>query len=385
MSERARDLWCLFREMFFIAAFVLGGGYVILSAADERLPKKLNGIRSGELFEMLPLFQMVPGIIAGHTAVYVGNKVAGIPGAVVALSGIVLPSVIVFTAITLVYRSIPVESPLMVAAFLGLRASLVGVMAEMIVRTWKKSIASVVGLVAVCAAVLLMQLAHVSPGMVIVAGMVIGVLVTWLKDRCSSMRDGKVVFRSFWLVPLLFMKYGLLAFGGGFVLVPVFLHDFVGSAAPCLQLEPPDFANVIALTQMSPGPLAANCATFFGHGLGGLAGAIVATVCLVLPGSVILLLALRSIERFRASFVMRGVFAGMRPVTVALLVSATWSIAGMSLWQTGSAGIAVSPLAVILAALSAAAVWFRWIGAVYVILLSSLFSVACAVVRQSMV
>jgi len=385
MSERIRSLWILFREMFLIAAFVFGGGYVILSVADARLPKKLKSIRPGELFDMLPLFQMVPGIVAGHTAVYVGNRVAGIPGAFAALAGTVIPSVVVFTVITLVYREIPVESPLMAAAFLGLRASLVGVMVEMIARNWRRSVSGIAGCVAVCAAVLLMLLAKVSPGCVIVAGMLVGVAVAWFQDRFSTPHEGKVVFRSFSLVPLLFLKYGLMAFGGGFVLVPVFMHDFVGSAAPYLQLAPYDFANVIALTQMTPGPLAVNCATFFGHGLGGMTGALVGTFCLVAPGSVILLLALRSIDRFRSSFVVRGVFIGVRPVTTALLICATWAIAGMSLWHVGASGFSVSPLAVTLAALSAAAVWSRRLGAVPVILLSSFLSLVSAVIRQSMV
>ena len=66
----------LFVEFFRISLFVIGGGYAILAVADSVF-SKLKWIREGELLDELPVFQMVPGIIATHTAVYVGRKVAG--------------------------------------------------------------------------------------------------------------------------------------------------------------------------------------------------------------------------------------------------------------------------------------------------------------------
>ena len=61
-------LWTLFWEMFKIALSVVGGGYAILAVADEVFSKKLKWTKEGEVIEHLPIFQMVPGIIAGNTA-----------------------------------------------------------------------------------------------------------------------------------------------------------------------------------------------------------------------------------------------------------------------------------------------------------------------------
>ena len=79
-----KKLWTLFWEMFKIALCVVGGGFAILAVADEVFSKKLKWTEEGEIAAHLPVFQMVPGIIAGGTAVYVGRKEAGVPGAVAA-------------------------------------------------------------------------------------------------------------------------------------------------------------------------------------------------------------------------------------------------------------------------------------------------------------
>lgn len=382
-SVSLRTLWLLFREMAFLAAFVIGGGYVILSVADERFSRKYQWIRTGELFEMLPLFQMIPGIIGGHTAVYLGNRVAGPLGALVASAGMMLPSVVIFLAISLAYRSIPIGSACMAAVFLGLRAALTGVLAEMVVRTWRRSVSGVFGYLVCPLAVLAMIVGKVSPALVIVAGMLSGLAVEFRRGRPPAAdADGAKVFRSFWAIPLLFVGYGLMAFGGGFVLVPVYLRDFVGETARFLQLAPADFANIMALTEMTPGPVAANCATFFGFRLGGVAGALVATASLLLPGAVILYAALRSLDRFRSSVVVRGILHGVRPVTSALLFCATWAIAGMSVWRSTSDGLAFSPLACALAVATFLLVTTKRLGAVPTIVLSALTSLLASLLMR---
>ena len=78
-------------------------------------------------------------------------------------------------------------------------------------------------------------------------------------------------------------KFGCLGFGGGFVLVPLYLQTFVGEAAQLLQIPAEEFSNLMALTQATPGPVSVNAATFFGYRMAGVAGAAVATTALLLP------------------------------------------------------------------------------------------------------
>ena len=323
----------LFFEMFRIALFVVGGGYAIIAVADDTFSRKLKWTKEGELLEALSLFQTFPGIMAGHCAVYVGRKVAGVAGSVVALAGVILPSLVIFTCVSMGYGAIPLDNPWLGAAFAGLRAALTGVIAGMIVRGWRKSVVGRYGYSAMLVGFALLM-SGVNPALVLVGAMLVGVMIEFTPVRASGTRQ----FNSLAMVVPIFLKYGALAFGGGYVLVPMYISDFVGEAARFLQLPTEEFANLMALTQMTPGPIGINAATFFGFRLGGILGAVLATFALVLPGSLMLSLALASMERFSESRVVKGIFAGVRPVTMSLMLSAAWSFAGMSMWSTSADG-----------------------------------------------
>ena len=165
---------------------------------------------------------------------------------------------------------------------------------------------------------------------------------------------------------MLFLKYGALCFGGGFVLVPMYVEDFVGAAAPHLQVTADEFSNLMALTQMTPGPIGVNAATFFGYRLAGVPGAIAASAALLLPGSILAFAAFRSLERFSASRVVKGLLAGVRPASVALMAVALWTFAKMCF----------SPVAAVLAVAACAGTLSRRIGVVKIVFLCALASLA---------
>ena len=384
-----KKLWTLFWEMFKIALCVVGGGFAILAVADEVFSRRFRWTEEGELFANLPVFQMVPGIIAGNTAIYVGRKVAGVPGAAVALVGVFLPSVIVFSAVSAGYSLIPLGNPVLDGAFLGLRAALTGIIAAMAVRSWPKCIDGAYAATTMLLALVAIGPLALNPALVVAVAVVCGVVARFAEGETP--RSARRFMSAFWALPLIFLKYGTIAFGGGYVLVPVYLGDFVGASAPYLQLAEREFADVMALTQMTPGPVAVNCATFFGYrmgladGLGAAGGvgyAVVATICLLIPGSVLLYLALGSLERFRASRVVQGVMRGVKPVTIAMMLNALWAFAGMSAWTRGAQGDMVwHPVAAVLVVLAAAAVFTRKVGVVKLIFACAAMSAAVAAAR----
>lgn len=363
----------LFWEMFKIALCVVGGGFAILAVADEVFAKKFKWTEEGEIVSHLPIFQMVPGIIAGNTAVYVGRKVAGVPGALCALVGVFLPSVIVFSCVAAGYDRIPLDNRFLSAAFLGLRAALTGIIAAMVVRGWTKSVCGGYGYCAMALATFALAVLGVNPALVIAVAILCGVAA---KLCAAGRRSETKTFRSaFWAIPLVFLKYGLIAFGGGYVLVPVYLGDFVGPSAPYLQLPAHAFADVMALTQMTPGPIAVNCATFFGYRMAGVPGAFFATLCLLVPGSVLLYLALGSLEKFKTSRLVQGILFGVRPVTIAMMLNALWAFASISVWTTDG-GFAWHPVATLLAAGTFVAMHLKRLGVVRLIFLCAAVSVA---------
>lgn len=309
----------LFWELFKISLFVVGGGYAIIVVADDVFAK-IGWTREGELLERLPVFQSVPGIIATHVAVYVGKKVAGRIGAAVGVAAVALPSVAIFTAVSAGYAYLPLDKHWLVGAFAGLRAAIAGIVAAALIRGWRRSVDS-----AFAYAILVMSVAAIAAfGVpvfaVLLVAMALGMAVP---ERVSAETSRK--FRSSWLPLLVFLKYGALCFGGGFVLVPMYLQDFVGPDAPFLKIDPGEFANLMALTQMTPGPIGVNAATFFGFRIGGVPGAVLASAALLLPGSVALWFVLRSMDRFRNSRIVRGLMRGARPASAALMICAMQS------------------------------------------------------------
>lgn len=342
----AKRLAVMFFELFKIALFVVGGGLAIIAVAEEVFAKKLKWTKPGELMDHLPVFQMVPGLIAGNTAVYIGRRIAGWWGAAIALVAIALPSLAIFTLVSAGYDRLPLDNPWLVAAFTGLRASLTGVVLAMLITSWRTCVVSPLGYATVALGTAAILVFRVNTALVLAIAALAGLAAEFAPGR----RGGVRTYCSIAAIPLVFLKYGLLCIGGGYVLVPMYIEEFVGPAAPYLQLPAEEFSNLMALTQMTPGPIGINAATFFGYRLGGVPGAALATAMLLLPGYFLLMAVLGGIERFRRSRIVKGLLAGIRPATIALMLAAFWAFAGMSVWGVGEGHFAFHPVAAALCA-----------------------------------
>ncbi len=322
----------LFWEFFKISLFVVGGGFAIISVADD-VCSRLGWTKEGELIGALPVFQMVPGLIAGNTAIYVGNKVAGKKGAAAALGGVILPSLVIFLAVSMGYAAIPLGNPWLESCFTGLRAALTGIIAAVIWRGWDASVkgAFAYAIVIACASVLVLNV--IDPVFVLLAAALCGLGLQYATGTFKASAIPTII--------LLFLKYGTAAFGGGYVLVPFYMADFVGPAAPYLQIAADEFGNIMALTQMTPGPISINCATFFGYRIGGILGAGVATVALLAPSYILLLAVLGAMERFKTSKILAGIMSGLKPASMAMMICALISFANFSIFRYNTISILI--------------------------------------------
>ena len=115
-----------------------------------------------------------------------------------------------------------------------------------------------------------------------------------------------------------FFKVGLFSFGGGNAMLPLIYQ----SIQKFSQLGTSAFSDMVALSQVTPGPVAVNAATFIGLEAGGVPGAVFATLGVCLPCFLIMLIVIRLLDRFRGSTLVEGAFAGIRPATIGLLLAA---------------------------------------------------------------
>ena len=115
-----------------------------------------------------------------------------------------------------------------------------------------------------------------------------------------------------------FAKVGLLGFGGGLAIVRL-IYD---SIQPFMDMSREMFANIVAISQITPGPLAVNTATYVGYMAAGVGGAAVATLGVVIPEFIIMSLVVRMLHRFRESKLVNGALNGIRPATIGLIGAA---------------------------------------------------------------
>lgn len=120
-----------------------------------------------------------------------------------------------------------------------------------------------------------------------------------------------------------FFQIGLFSIGGGYAALPLIQHQVV-DLHPWLNMT--QFADIMTISEMTPGPIAINSATFVGIRVAGLPGAIVATLGCVFPSCVIVMLLAYVYYRFRGLNMVQGVLAGLRPAVIAMIASAGISL-----------------------------------------------------------
>lgn len=116
----------------------------------------------------------------------------------------------------------------------------------------------------------------------------------------------------------IFFKVGILGFGGGYAILTLIFQDVQAFG----MMSAGEFANLVALSQVTPGPIAINAATYVGFNVAGLPGAVLATVAVSLPSFLLCLAVLMFIEHFKTNAVVASVLAGIRPATVGLMAGA---------------------------------------------------------------
>ncbi len=150
-----------------------------------------------------------------------------------------------------------------------------------------------------------------------------------------------------------FFQIGCFSIGGGYAAMPLIQHQVV-DRHPWLTMT--QFADIMTIAEMTPGPIAINSATFVGIQVAGLPGAIVATIGCVFPSCVIVMTLAYVYYRFRGLSIVQGVLAGLRPAVVAMIASAGISLLVMALY--GERTVPADLLRVDLVALALFAVSF---------------------------
>ena len=158
-----------------------------------------------------------------------------------------------------------------------------------------------------------------------------------------------------------FLKIGLFSVGGGMATLP-FLYDMSDKTGWFTYAQ---IADMLAVSESTPGPIGINMATYVGYTTAGIPGALAATIGTIIPGIALVLIITAILDKFRNNVYVEGAFYGLRPASVGLITAAGILVVEISLMntalyqQTGSIADLFQWKAIVLAALLL--VLTRWV------------------------
>lgn len=117
---------------------------------------------------------------------------------------------------------------------------------------------------------------------------------------------------------VLFFKIGLIGFGGGYAILGILQKELTELG----WISVKEFGNIAAISQMTPGPIAVNAATYIGYRVGGFWGSFLATLGVALPSFILVIIVAHFILKFKESKWVESCMRGIRPATVAFMASA---------------------------------------------------------------
>ncbi len=134
-----------------------------------------------------------------------------------------------------------------------------------------------------------------------------------MKEKWAKIR------RLFWI----FFKIGAFTFGGGYAMIPLIQKEVVENEQ---WITDDDIVEIVAIAESTPGPVAINSATFVGYRVAGFWGAFFATLGVVLPSFIIILVISAILNEFKDNKIVRYAFNGIRAGVLALILKALWTV-----------------------------------------------------------
>lgn len=170
-----------------------------------------------------------------------------------------------------------------------------------------------------------------------------------------------IYLQLFWV----YLKIGLLGFGGGYAMLSMIQFEVVEKHAWMTMSE---FADVVALSQMTPGPISINCATYVGYQVGGIFGSLLASFSIVLPSLILLYFVLRYLFKHKDNFIIKTTLRDLKPFIAGLIFAAAMLM--MNKTTFSDFGIGENNISVIICSITFVAIFFFKVNPMIMIALS---------------
>ncbi len=183
-----KSFYSIFITFFKVGTMLLGGGYVILPLLTSELVEKKKWITSDELCEFYALSSSLPGVIAVNTAIFTGRKLLKTKGAIAAIIGIILPSFLAIVLLASILNEI-VHYKSIQNIFWGVGIGVIVLLFFAIKEMWTKCIVDKYTIMVYIICLLLALFTKISPAIIIILSIVIGVLNCQFNNKKEEEND----------------------------------------------------------------------------------------------------------------------------------------------------------------------------------------------------
>ena len=345
------SLLYIFLTFLKLGATAFGGYMSLIAIVQKQLVEVDKKLKEEDLLDGISLTSVLPGPVAVNTIAYVGYRLRGISGAIVAFIGIIIPSFLLVVLLSWLYFSygnIPAVKNIFSGITPAITALIVTVAIGMTRKTVKVPIQWVICLLAalllifiggftvtflllvgsgVAGAFLFRQSAgtdimstsknFIGRKQLIISGIVLLLLLCtllWGGQSPEAPKDIQILST--------FSGISLTLFGGGYVVIPALHELFVENLK---WLTSAEFADGIAIGQITPGPIFITAA-FIGYKVAGVLGALLATLAIFTPPAALTVLLSRFVEVLNHSSVVKAAMKGIRAAVIGMIFASAITI-----------------------------------------------------------
>ena len=181
-SERSRRVLDIFVNFFRFGCFTFGGGWSIVAQIQKEYVEKKRWITDEELLDFTSVGRSIPGLMVGNASVLFGYQAAGVPGALVALLGVVLPPFLIMIAVTFIYGMVK-DNVYVARAMMGVRAAVVPIIVSALVKLFKAGMKDAFCYIIALAALALCLFTPISNVLIVLLGAAAGLIYMEVKER----------------------------------------------------------------------------------------------------------------------------------------------------------------------------------------------------------
>jgi len=334
-----------------LGATAFGGYMSLVAIVQKQLVEIDKKLKEEDILDGISLTSVLPGPVAVNTVAYIGYRLRGISGSIMAFLGIILPSFVLVILLSWLYFTYG-NVPAVKNVFNGIMPAVTALIVTVAIGMSRKTIKSISQwIICAMAAILLVVVGGfaITLIMIILSGVVGSFLYKQPLSSEQNCSKGTAINKKQWLISgavllllLCLLLWGgqsqdapknlrvlytfsgisLTLFGGGYVVIPALHELFVDN----LQwLTSSEFADGIAIGQITPGPIFIT-ATFIGYKVAGILGASLATVGIFTPPAVLTVLLSRFVEALKQSAVVKAIMKGIRAAVIGMIFASAVTI-----------------------------------------------------------